>query len=124
MLVTYPFATVMLGAPAAAGDGPVLPGALLWGSLYGITQVVGVYWFYAALAAGPISVVSPLAAVLEAAVPVVVGFAIGERPGQIASAGRGAGDGLVAAGTRGCPDSTPWGTLDAARTPAIAVSAF
>jgi drug/metabolite transporter (DMT)-like permease len=87
MLVTYPVATVMLGALAATGDGRVLPGALWWGSLYGITQVVGVYWFYAALAAGPISVVSPLAAVLEAAVPVAVGFAIGERPGETASAG-------------------------------------
>jgi uncharacterized membrane protein len=87
MLVTYPVATVVLGALAVTGDGPVLPGALLWGSLYGITQVVGVYWFYAALAAGPISVVSPLAAVLEAAVPVAVGFAMGERPGEVASAG-------------------------------------
>jgi drug/metabolite transporter (DMT)-like permease len=82
MLVTYPVSTVLLGVLVVAGNGPVRPGALLWGSLYGVTQVVGVYWFYAALAAGPISVVSPLAAVLEAAVPVAVGFAIGERPGK------------------------------------------
>jgi uncharacterized membrane protein len=87
MLVTYPVATVVLGALALTGGGPVRAGALLWGSLYGITQVVGVYWFYAALAAGPISVVSPLAAVLEAAVPVAVGFAMGERPGEAASVG-------------------------------------
>ena len=60
---------------------------MLWGSLYGISQAIGVYWFYAAVSAGPISVVSPLAAVLNAAVPVAVGVALGERPGEIASAG-------------------------------------
>jgi drug/metabolite transporter (DMT)-like permease len=87
MLVSYPVATVVLGALAITNGGPVLPGALLWGTLYGITQLVGVYWFYAALAAGPISVVAPLAAVVEAAVPVGAGLAIGERPGEIASAG-------------------------------------
>jgi drug/metabolite transporter (DMT)-like permease len=87
MLVTYPVATVMLGALAATAGGPVLPGALLWGALYGISQVVGVYWFYAAVAAGPISVVSPLAAMLNAAVPVAFGVALGERPGEAASVG-------------------------------------
>jgi len=87
MLVTYPVATVLLGVMAATAGGPVRSGALLWGSLYGISQAIGVYWFYAAVSAGPISVVSPLAAVLNAAVPVAVGVALGERPGQIASVG-------------------------------------
>jgi drug/metabolite transporter (DMT)-like permease len=87
MLVTYPVATVLLGVMAATAGGPVRSGALLWGSLYGISQAIGVYWFYAAVSAGPISVVSPLAAVLNAAVPVAVGIALGERPGQIASVG-------------------------------------
>ncbi|MBV9721605.1 MAG: EamA family transporter [Mycobacterium sp.] len=87
MLVTYPIATVLLGVVAATAGGPVHPGALVWGSLYGISQAVGVYWFYAAVSAGPISVVSPLAAVLNAAVPVTVGVALGERPGEIASVG-------------------------------------
>ena len=87
MLVTYPVATVLLGVLAATAGGPVHPGALLWGSLYGISQAIGVYWFYAAVSAGPISVVSPLAAVLNAAVPVAVGLAVGERPGETASVG-------------------------------------
>jgi drug/metabolite transporter (DMT)-like permease len=87
MLVTYPIATVLLGIVAATAGGPVHPGALLWGSLYGVSQAVGVYWFYAAVSAGPISVVSPLAAVLNAAVPVAVGVAVGERPGETASVG-------------------------------------
>ena len=60
---------------------------MLWGSLYGVSQAIGVYWFYAAVSAGPIAVVSPLAAVLNAAVPVAVGVALGERPGETASAG-------------------------------------
>lgn len=87
MLVTYPVAAVLLGVLAATAGGPVRPGAMLWGSLYGISQAVGVYWFYLAVSAGPISVVSPLAAVLNAAVPVAVGVALGERPGETASVG-------------------------------------
>jgi drug/metabolite transporter (DMT)-like permease len=87
MLVTYPIATALLGVTAATAGGPVREGALLWGSLYGISQAVGVYCFYAAVAAGPISVVSPLAAVLNAAVPVAAGVALGERPGETASMG-------------------------------------
>jgi drug/metabolite transporter (DMT)-like permease len=83
MLVTYPLATLLLGVLAVTAGGPIHPGAVLWGSLYGISQAIGVYWFYAAVSAGPISVVSPLAAVLNAAVPVAVGVALGE----IASAG-------------------------------------
>src|ERR1700731_5502093 len=87
MLVTYPVATVLLGVMAATAGGPVRSGALLWGALYGISQAIGVYWFYAAVSAGPISVVSPLAAVLNAAVPVAAGVALGERPGETASVG-------------------------------------
>lgn len=87
MLVIYPLATVMLGALAVTAGGPILPGAVLWGSLYGISQAIGVYWFYAAVSAGPITVVSPLAAMLNAAVPVAVGIALGERPGATASFG-------------------------------------
>jgi len=87
MLVTYPLATLLLGVLAVSAGGPIHPGAVLWGSLYGVSQAIGVYWFYAAVSAGPISVVSPLAEVLNAAVPVAVGVALGERPGEIASVG-------------------------------------
>jgi drug/metabolite transporter (DMT)-like permease len=87
MLVSYPIAAVLLGVLAIGAGGPVHPGAVWWGSLYGISQAFGVWWFYAALGAGPISVVSPLAAVLNAAVPVAAGVALGERPGASASVG-------------------------------------
>ena len=60
---------------------------MLWGGLCGLTQAFGVWWFYAALGAGPISVVSPLTAILVAGVPVGFGLALGERPGTLASVG-------------------------------------
>jgi drug/metabolite transporter (DMT)-like permease len=87
MLVAYPIETVLLGALAIVVGGPIHPGAVIWGSLYGIGMAFGMWAFFAALGAGPISVVSPLAAVLNAAVPVAVGVAMGERPGQAASLG-------------------------------------
>lgn len=87
MLVAYPIETVLLGALAIAVGGPIAPGAVFWGGLYGIGMAFGMWAFFAALGAGPISVVSPLAAVLNAAVPVAVGVALGERPGPAASVG-------------------------------------
>jgi len=87
MLVAYPIETVVIGAMAIAVGGPIHAGAVLWGSLYGIGMAFGMWAFFAALGAGPISVVSPLAAVLNAAVPVAVGVAMGERPGPAASFG-------------------------------------
>jgi drug/metabolite transporter (DMT)-like permease len=87
MLVSYPLATVLMGVMALAVGGPINSGAVLWGSLYGVGMAFGMWAFYAALANGPISVVSPLAAVLNAAVPVAVGVAMGERPGQFATVG-------------------------------------
>jgi drug/metabolite transporter (DMT)-like permease len=87
MLVAYPIEAVLLGALAIVVGGPITPGAVFWGCLYGVGMAFGMWAFFAALGAGPISVVSPLAAVLNAAVPVAVGVALGERPGQAASVG-------------------------------------
>jgi drug/metabolite transporter (DMT)-like permease len=78
---------VVLGLLAGVIGGPISAGAVVWGSLGGISQACGVWWLYAALGAGPISVVSPLTAVLSAAVPVGVGIAIGDRPGLVAAVG-------------------------------------
>jgi len=87
VLVSYPVTMVLLGVLAAVIGGPISAGAVVWGSLGGISQACGEWWLYAALGAGPISVVSPLTAVLTAAVPVGVGIAIGDRPGVLAAAG-------------------------------------
>ncbi|CQD09010.1 integral membrane protein [Mycobacterium lentiflavum] len=87
MLAAYPVEAVLLGLIALCVGGPIHSGAIFWGSLYGIGQAFGMWAFYAALGSGPISVVAPLAGVLNAAVPVAVGIALGERPGPAASAG-------------------------------------
>lgn len=89
VLVSYALALVMIGVIAVAAGGTMSPAAMLWGSLCGLCQGLGVWWFYAALGSGPISVVSPLTAVLAAGVPFGVGLAIGERPGPMAVAGAG-----------------------------------
>lgn len=87
VLVSYPVAMVLLTVIALVVGGHVSPPAVLWGGLCGISQAFGVWWFYAALGAGPISVVSPLTAVLVAGVPVGVGLVLGERPTAVAVVG-------------------------------------
>ena len=87
VLVSYPIALVILAALAAIVGGEINHGAVFWGGLCGVTQAFGIWWFYAALGTGPISVVSPLTAILVAGIPVGVGLMLGERPGPIAAAG-------------------------------------
>jgi drug/metabolite transporter (DMT)-like permease len=87
VLVSYPVALVLLGALAIWVGGPIPPGAIGWGLASGVALGLGGWWFYAALGSGPISVVSPVSAVLAAGVPVVVGVLQGERPGRVAAAG-------------------------------------
>lgn len=87
VLLSYPVVSALLIALALGVGGPILPGAVIWGSACGIALGLGGWWFYAALGAGPISVVSPLSAVLTAGVPVAVGLVQGERPSPVAEVG-------------------------------------
>ena len=87
VLVSYPIALVLLAALATIVGGPVTQGAVFWGALCGVSQALGVWWFYAALGSGPISVVSPLTAILVAGIPVGAGLVMGERPSVIAGVG-------------------------------------
>jgi drug/metabolite transporter (DMT)-like permease len=87
VLVSYPVALVLLLVLALIVGGDISPGAIFWGGLCGVSQAFGIWWFYAALGAGPISVVSPLTAILVAGIPVGVGLALGERPGAVAGVG-------------------------------------
>ncbi|MGE2728323.1 EamA family transporter [Mycolicibacterium vaccae] len=87
VLISYPVALVLLTILAVFVGGQLSGPAVGWGLVAGVSQSLGVWWFYAALGAGPISVVSPLTAVLVAAVPLSVGVALGERPGFVAGAG-------------------------------------
>jgi drug/metabolite transporter (DMT)-like permease len=87
VLVSYPIALVLLAFLASVVGGEISQGAMFWGALCGVSQAFGIWWFYAALGVGPISVVSPLTAILVAGIPVGAGLVLGERPGAIAAAG-------------------------------------
>ena len=86
-MVSYPVSMVLLGVLAVLNGGTLSAPAVYWGALSGVCQGLGVWWLYAALGSGPISVVAPLTAVLAAAFPLGVGLVLGERPGAIAGAG-------------------------------------
>ena len=87
ILVSYPVALVLLTALAFVVGGRVSTSAIVWGTLCGICQAFGVWWFYAALGQGPMALVSPLTAILVAGVPVGAGVALGERPSALAFGG-------------------------------------
>ena len=53
----------------------------------GLASGAAVWTFYVALSRGPMSVISPITAVLAAAGPLAFGLAAGERPGSAAMAG-------------------------------------
>ncbi len=56
---------------------------VLYGILAGICSAAAISFLYAALALGPISIVSPFTAVLSAIVPVVVDIASGQALGEL-----------------------------------------
>lgn len=68
---------VALSAVAlASGSGP-RASALLWGAVSGVGNAVGTLALYRGLAVGQMTIVATLSAVLTAALPVVVGLALG-----------------------------------------------
>ncbi|MGH9230800.1 MAG: EamA family transporter, partial [Acidimicrobiales bacterium] len=74
-------------APALGGD--ATPRAMAVGAVAGLLGGAGVALFYRGLSLGSMSVVAPIAALLSAAVPVMVGLGSGERPPLAALAGIG-----------------------------------
>ena len=71
---------------ASGGPGPDVR-AVAWGLASGLAGGVGTLVLYRGLARGQMSVVGPVSAVGAAAVPVVAGVALGERPSVLAVAG-------------------------------------
>jgi drug/metabolite transporter (DMT)-like permease len=65
------------------------PGAAMWGALSGIAGALAVSLLYACLAIGPMSILSPLTAVVSAVVPVTWGLLRGESLGPLAIAAIG-----------------------------------
>ncbi len=88
LTVSYPAGVVVL-IPIAIW---LLPGQLsgdvaLWAIAGGAVGAVAMVLLYGALARGPMGIVSPLTAVMSAAIPVAVGLALGESLGWIAFVG-------------------------------------
>jgi drug/metabolite transporter (DMT)-like permease len=90
-------------APLVGGD--LTPRSLAVGAGAGLLGGVGVTLFYRGLAVGTMSVVAPIAALLSAAVPVVVGLGAGERPSTSALAGIGLALGAVVLISREAPSA-------------------
>ncbi|TFD31725.1 EamA/RhaT family transporter [Cryobacterium cryoconiti] len=59
--------------------------AVLWGAVSGISGAIAISLLYACLAIGPMSILSPLTAVVSAVVPMTVGLAGGDRLAPIGS---------------------------------------
>ena len=55
------------------------PTAVLWGALSGVSGAIAISLLYACLAIGPMSILSPLTAVVSAVVPMTVGLLGGDR---------------------------------------------
>jgi drug/metabolite transporter (DMT)-like permease len=71
--------------PAVGAHFP--PAAVWWGAASGVASAAAFALLYRTLAIGPMSVLSPVTALVSAALPVAVGLAGGERPGALALAG-------------------------------------
>lgn len=95
VLVSYPVSAVLVAMLAPLAAGAPSEAAMLWGAVSGVAGGLAVLWFYAALASGPMNVVSPLTAVLTSAVPMLGGLALGERPGVWALVGAALAVGAV-----------------------------
>ncbi|MGX1597079.1 EamA family transporter [Dietzia maris] len=85
--VSYPLSIVLVGVAALVAGGSPTGVGLGWGLASGLASGVAVWSFYLALSRGPMSVISPITAVLAAAVPLAFGLAAGERPAPAAGAG-------------------------------------
>jgi drug/metabolite transporter (DMT)-like permease len=82
VLLTAGLAGVAVQLPAALlAGGPPRAIGVEWGLAAGAVGGVGLMLFYAGLAAGPMSVVSPVSALASTVLPVGVAVAEGERPG-------------------------------------------
>ena len=66
------------------GDPRPPSASLLWGSAAGLCGLLGVLSLYRALSAGVMTVAAPITGVVGVSIPVVVGFALGDRPGVVA----------------------------------------
>lgn len=89
VVISYPVGALGLLLVSPLVGGSVTVSSLVYGTIAGVISSLAILWFYAALAAGPMSVVSPLTSLLVAGIPLGVGLFWGERPGSMALFGAG-----------------------------------
>lgn len=89
ILVSYPLSALIVTVLAFFAGGVFSWHALMVGAASGLALALAMWWFYIALAEGPMSVVSPVTAVLVAGIPVIAGVTMGERPSTISFFGVG-----------------------------------
>ncbi len=77
IIYLFALATILLALPIVGGAWSTQ--TVFWGAVAGVVAIAGLLAFFAALAAGPISLATPLIAVLGALVPVIVAVAMGEQ---------------------------------------------
>jgi drug/metabolite transporter (DMT)-like permease len=77
---------VCLAASLVVGGQPS-GASLAWGAFSGLGSGLGTLALYRGLARGKMSIVAPLSGVLAAAIPALLGLALGERPGPAAMLG-------------------------------------
>lgn len=85
--VTFATALVMLVIAVLLVGAQFTPEAIMSGVVAGVCNVIGMGAFYAALTIGPVSILSPAIAALQALVSVVAGLMLGERFGAFGWAG-------------------------------------
>lgn len=87
VLLSQAIGSLLLVAILPFFPAPVTADALWWGALGGIAGAAGVTLLYQGLALGRMGSIAPITAVEAAAVPVLFGLFIGERPTPVALAG-------------------------------------
>lgn len=84
--VSYPTGLVLIAAVALISGGSISSGEAAIAALGGICGAVAITLFYAAMAIGPVSIISPLVS-MGVVVPVAVGLLRGESPAALQLAG-------------------------------------
>lgn len=106
LIIAHPIGLVVVAVAALISGGS--PGAadLWWGAAAGSAGLLGLGFFYRSLAIGTMGVVAPVTATVGAAIPVLAGVALGERPNPAVLVGVGLA--LLAILLVSAGDSTAW----------------
>jgi drug/metabolite transporter (DMT)-like permease len=84
LLYSYPVGGVLMTVLLPLFPGHLHVRTVLFGALGGLSGMVGVVLLYSLMTVAPMNIVSPITAVLAAAVPVAFGVLSGERPSPVA----------------------------------------